>query len=96
MQFPVQIFCFSTGVWDENMKTGAKNKKKKKSKSCFPRVCHCLMIGDRVMEGEDERAFLPHPSVAAAAGLTAVTRCDGSPSRGSAVKGAAANESARE
>lgn len=52
--------------------------------------------GDRVMGGEDERTFLPHPSVAAAAGLTAVTRCDGSPSRGSAVKGAAADESARE
>lgn len=50
--------------------------------------------GDRVMEGEDERTFLPHPSVAA--GLTAVTRCDGSPSRGSVVKGAAANESARQ
>lgn len=39
MQFPVQIFCFCTGVWDENMKTGAKKQKE----SCFPRVCHCLM-----------------------------------------------------
>lgn len=51
---------------------------------------------DRVMEREEERILFSHPSVAAAAKLTAVTRCDGSASQGSAVKGVATDESALE